>query len=88
MVVKGHDEIVVNAAWPSYDEELARDEELEIPVQLNGKLVTRLNVPAEIAEADLIRLATENERIVARLEGRQILKTIVVPKRLVNLVAK
>jgi leucyl-tRNA synthetase len=84
----GHDEIVVNAAWPSYDEELARDEELEIPVQLNGKLVTRLNVPAEIAEADLIRLATENERIVARLEGRQILKTIVVPKRLVNLVAK
>ena len=84
----GYDEIVVNSAWPSYDEELARDEELEIPVQLNGKLVTRLIVPAEITESDLITLATSNDRIVARLEGRQVVKTIVVPKRLVNLVAK
>ncbi len=84
----GHDEIVINAIWPSYDEELARDEELEIPVQLNGKLVTRLIVPAEIAEADLIGLAIGNDRIIARLEGRQVIKTIVVPKRLVNLVAK
>ncbi|MGE0104759.1 MAG: leucine--tRNA ligase [Blastocatellales bacterium] len=84
----GHDEIVVAAPWPEFDAELAKDEELEIPVQLNGKLVAKLNVPAEIDEAALIALATGNERVIARLEGRTIVKTIVVPKRLVNLVAK
>jgi len=84
----GHDEIVVAAPWPEFDAELAKDEELEIPVQLNGKLVAKLNVPAEIEEAALIALATGNERVIARLEGRKVVKTIVVPKRLVNLVAK
>ena len=84
----GHDEILLNSPWPSFDEDLARDEELEIPVQLNGKLIARLLAPADVSEADLISLACSNDRVLARLEGRQIVKTIVVPKRLVNLVAK
>ena len=84
----GHDEILLNSSWPSFDTELARDEELEIPIQLNGKLIARLIAPADISEADLINLATTNERVVARLQGRKILKTIIVPSRLVNLVAK
>ncbi|NDD62903.1 MAG: leucine--tRNA ligase [Acidobacteria bacterium] len=84
----GHDEVLLNSGWPSFDEELARDEELEIPVQLNGKLIARLLAPAGISEADLVSLATSNDRVLARLEGRQIVKTIVVPGRLVNLVAK
>jgi len=78
----------VASAWPEFDAELAKDEELEIPVQLNGKLVAKLNVPAEIEEAALIALAVGNERVITRLEGRKVVKTIVVPKRLVNLVAK
>lgn len=84
----GHDEIVVAASWPQFNAELAKNEELEIPVQLNGKLVARLLVPADISEATLKETALANERVQARLEGRQVVKTIVVPKRLVNLVAK
>jgi leucyl-tRNA synthetase len=84
----GHDEIVVTSAWPHYESELAKDEELEIPVQLNGKLVARVIVPADIAEDDLAQAALSSDRLQARLEGRQVVKTIVVPKRLVNVVAR
>jgi leucyl-tRNA synthetase len=84
----GHDEIVVTSAWPHYESELAKDEELEIPVQLNGKLVARVVVPADIGEDDLAQAALSSDRLQARLEGRQVVKTIVVPKRLVNVVAR
>jgi leucyl-tRNA synthetase len=84
----GHDSLIVQSVWPAFDRELAQEEELEIPIQLNGKLVTRLTVPAGIAERDLIDLAVTNPRIRQRLEGRTISKTIVVPGRLINLVAR
>jgi leucyl-tRNA synthetase len=84
----GHKEIVVTSAWPHYESELAKDEELEIPVQLNGKLVARVIVPADIGEDDLAQAALSSDRLQARLEGRQVVKTIVVPKRLVNVVAR
>jgi leucyl-tRNA synthetase len=84
----GHNEIVVTASWPAYDAELAKADELEIPVQLNGKLIARLVVPAEATDEDLKAAALTNDRVKAKLESRQIVKTIVVPKRLVNLVAK
>jgi leucyl-tRNA synthetase len=84
----GHDEIVVAAAWPQFDAELAKEEELEIPVQLNGKLIARLIVPADATDEALKEAALANERVQARLAGRQVVKTIVVPQRLVNVVAK
>ena len=49
----GHNEIAATAAWPDYDAELAKAEELEIPVQLNGKLIARLVVPAEASDEEL-----------------------------------
>ncbi len=84
----GHNEIAVTSAWPAFDADLAKADELEIPVQLNGKLVARLVVPAEATDEELKAAALANDRVIAKLEGRQIVKTIVVPKRLVNLVAK
>jgi leucyl-tRNA synthetase len=84
----GHDEILLSSAWPQYDAELAQEEELEIPVQLNGKLIARLVVPAETTDDVLKEAALANDRVQAKLAGRQVIKTIVVPKRLVNLVAK
>ncbi len=85
---EGHNEVVVASAWPQFDAELAKEEELEIPVQLNGKLIARLVVPADATDEALKEAALANDRVQAKLEGRQIVKTIVVPKRLVNLVAK
>jgi leucyl-tRNA synthetase len=84
----GHDEILVASAWPIFDAELSKEEELEIPVQLNGKLIARFTVPANATDEALIQAALGHERVKARLEGKEIVKTIVVPKRLVNLVAK
>jgi leucyl-tRNA synthetase len=84
----GHDEILVVSPWPQFDAELAQEEELEIPVQLNGKLVARVLVPANATDEVLKQAALSNERVQARLDGRQIVKTIVVPRRLVNIVSR
>ncbi|MBO0857355.1 MAG: leucine--tRNA ligase [Chloracidobacterium sp.] len=84
----GHDEIVVASAWPQYDAELAKEEELEIPVQLNGKLVARVVVPADVSDDAMKEAALASDRVQAKLEGKEIVKMIVVSKRLVNLVAK
>jgi leucyl-tRNA synthetase len=84
----GHGEILVAAPWPTFDAMLAKAEELEIPVQLNGKLVARVVVPADASDDALTRAAMASDRLQARLDGREIIKTIVVPGRLVNIVAR
>src|SRR5262245_5959303 len=84
----GYHEIIVTSAWPQFDAELAKEEELEIPVQLNGKMIAKLVVPADATDEVLTDAALSNERVQARLEGKKVVKTIVVPKRLVNVVAK
>jgi leucyl-tRNA synthetase len=84
----GHDEILVASRWPEFDAELAREEELEIPVQLNGKLVARLTVAADATDEVLTEKALADEKVRTRLGARQVIKTIVVPKRLVSIVAK
>ncbi|MGH9855369.1 MAG: class I tRNA ligase family protein, partial [Blastocatellia bacterium] len=84
----GHDEIVVASAWPQFDAELAKEEELEIPVQLNGKLIARVMVAADVSDEAMKEAALASDRVQAKLEGKQIVKTIIVSKRLVNVVAK
>ena len=84
----GHDETVVASTWPQFDAELAKEEELEIPVQLNGKLIARVMVAADVSDEAMKEAALASDRVQAKLEGRTVVKTIVVPKRLVNVVAK
>ena len=86
--VWGHDEILVASAWPQFDAELAKEEELEIPVQLNGKLIARVVVPADVSDDAMKDAALASDRVQSKLEGKEVVKTIVVSKRLVNLVAK
>src|SRR5262249_25083605 len=80
----GHNEIVVASASPRFDAELAKEEELEIPVQLNGKLIARVTVPADVSDDAMKDAALASDRVQAKLEGRTVVKTIVVSKRLVN----
>ncbi len=75
-------------AWPGYDAALAREEEVEIVVQVNGKIRARLLVSADAAEDDVRRLALNDPKVLALLDGRQIVKAIVVPHKLVNIVIK
>ncbi len=84
----GYEGAVFRAAWPVADEELAREDEIEIPVQANGKLVTVIKVPAESDEAAVKAAALADAKVQARTEGKTVAKVIVVPGKLVNLVVK
>ncbi|HKX28001.1 MAG TPA: leucine--tRNA ligase [Blastocatellia bacterium] len=84
----GRDEILIASSWPEFDAGLAREEELEIPVQINGKLIARVIVAADATDEMLKEAALAHERVQARLAGREPVKTHVVPKRLVNVVVR
>jgi len=84
----GHDYSIHNQAWPAWDEELAKDDEITLVIQVNGKLRERLVVPATISEAEAKELALAQPRIKTHLEGKQLLKQIYVPGRLLNIVVK
>ncbi|MBI4164754.1 MAG: leucine--tRNA ligase [Acidobacteria bacterium] len=84
----GHDQPLLRTPWPAYDSELAAEEELEIPVQVNGKLRARVRVPAGAAEEVIRRRALAEDKVAALANGKQIVKVIVVPKKLVNIVVK
>jgi leucyl-tRNA synthetase len=86
----GHEGGLVQAAavWPQADPELARKEELEIPVQVNGKLRARVVAAPDITESELRALALADSKVQSFVEGHQIVKVIVVPQRLVNVVVK
>jgi leucyl-tRNA synthetase len=86
--VLGHNETLAYEAWPEYDEALTKEDTVEIPVQIRGKLRGKIRVPADISKADLVTAARADVRIEQLLAGKQIVKTIVVPGRLVNFVVK
>jgi leucyl-tRNA synthetase len=73
--------------WPSYDESLLEHETFELVVQVNGKVRDRIGVSIEAEEAELVELARSSAKVAPHLEGKEIRKTIVVPRKLVNLVA-
>jgi leucyl-tRNA synthetase len=76
------------ARWPVADPELARQEELEIPVQVNGKLRSRVMAAPDVTEDDLRAAALADEKIKSFINGQQVVKVIVVPQRLVNIVVR
>ncbi|MCH5191809.1 MAG: leucine--tRNA ligase [Oscillospiraceae bacterium] len=82
------DMLASDGEWPSYDETKCVDETIEIAVQINGKVRAKINVPADIEQADAIALAKADEKIKAELDGKNIIKEIYVKGRLVNIVAR
>jgi leucyl-tRNA synthetase len=84
----GHDRMVIVSGWPSADPELMREDFVTIAVQVSGKLRGEIEVANGTAEAEIIEAAKGNRKVAQHLEGRSIVKTIYVPGRLVNLVAK
>ncbi|MGB9103981.1 MAG: leucine--tRNA ligase [Terriglobales bacterium] len=74
--------------WPKYDPALAREEQIEIVVQVNGKIRARLLVAADAGEEDVRQLALNDPKVLSSLDGKKILKAIVVPHKLVNIVVK
>ncbi|HEY7515068.1 MAG TPA: class I tRNA ligase family protein, partial [Vicinamibacteria bacterium] len=84
----GQADSLVGQAWPTADAEAAREDSVELAVQVNGKVRGRIVVPREAAEADIRRLALEEPRVKEHLDGKQVVKAVVVPGRLVSLVVR
>jgi len=80
--------MAADGEWPSYDEAKCIDETIEIVVQINGKIRAKLNVPADIEQADAVAAAKADEKVAAELNGKNIIKEIYVKGKLVNIVAK
>ena len=84
----GHQGPVFHEAWPEYDPELAREPEAEIPVQVNGKLRSRIYAPFGSSNDELQQRALADEKVQAFVAGKQMVRVIVVPDKLVNIVVK
>jgi leucyl-tRNA synthetase len=79
---------LLRAPWPKYDPALAKEDEIEVPVQINGKLRGLVRVPVDSTQDVLQAAAVADEKIKAAIAGKQIVKVIVVPGKLVNFVMR
>jgi leucyl-tRNA synthetase len=85
---KGFEGICSVSEWPQYSEAKCKDEEVTIAVQVNGKVRSTITVAADSADEDVIAAATADEKIKRQMEGMQIVKSIVVKNKIVNLILK
>ncbi|HEU5139309.1 MAG TPA: leucine--tRNA ligase [Bacillales bacterium] len=83
----GHTETITYEAWPEYDEGKLTEQEVEVVVQINGKVRTKLTVPKDMTKDEMESTALEDEKIKDNIAGKTVRKVIVVPGKLVNIVA-
>ena len=84
----GGTDSIAKEAWPTYDESALKQDNVTIPVQINGKVKSKINVPADADKSAMIEAALADSKIQSSTDGKNIVKEIVVPGRLVNLVVK
>jgi len=84
----GHNETIANENWPTYDEEKIVEDSLEIGVQVNGKLRASIEILKDEDKDSVIKKAMDSENVQKHIEGKEIVKTIVVPNKIVNIVVK
>ena len=83
----GNEGTITYSEWPQFDEAKLVEDEVEIVIQINGKVKEKLTVPSDASKEDIERTAVESEKIQAEIEGKTVRKVIVVPGKLVNIVA-
>ena len=84
----GNEGLVSLAKWPEYDESKTIDDTVEMPVQVNGKVKATVNIPREASKDDIIAIAKADEKVSAAIEGKTVVKEIVVPGKIINIVVK
>ena len=84
----GHSSTITFEPFPTFDESMLVDDTVEIPVQINGKVRARVDVPTDASKDDIEAIAVADERVASLIDGKNVVKTIVVPGRMVNLVVK
>jgi leucyl-tRNA synthetase len=83
----GHDGLIIDAAWPEIDEEALVKDTLLYVVQVNGKVRAKLDVSASASKDEIESIALEHEQVQKFTEGKTVRKVIIVPNKLVNIVA-
>lgn len=84
----GHGEPTLKALWPKYNAALAQEDELEIPIQVNGRLRGRIRVARDAGEKGVLEKAQAEEKVAQYLDGKNVVKTIYVPGKLVSFVVR
>ena len=84
----GNENSITYEQWPDYDEELAKENIISIAIQVNGKLRANIEIDANTEDGDVLQLAKENDRIDNYIGGKELIKEIYVPGRLINFVVK
>ena len=84
----GYDQSLTAVSWPSYDEDALVRDTVEIVIQINGKVKEKLNVANNLSREDLEKIALSNDKVQALTEGKNVVKVIAVPGKLVNIVIK
>jgi leucyl-tRNA synthetase len=82
----GHPKTLAYEGWPKYDPALTKADEIEVPLQINGKVRSKVTVPADVTDEALREAALADARIRESIAGKTVRKVIVVPKKLVNVV--
>ena len=84
----GHEKLLCHEPWPSWDAKHLVETTIEYPVQVNGKLRATFTIAADASDEAVKEAALSNERVKAAIEGKTVVKIILIPKKLVNLVVK
>ena len=84
----GKEESVHNQKWPSYDPDALIKDEIEIVIQINGKVKERIMIATGLSKEETREEAMKTEKVKELIEGKDVIKVIVVPERLVNIVVK
>ena len=84
----GHNESIANSTWPEYDDNLTKDNTYEMVVQVNGKVRGKIEVETTLSKDEMIQKAKEIDNVKNYLDGHEIVKEIIVPQKLVNIVIK
>ena len=88
MSILGHNDTIAYESWPVYDESKTADDTVEIIVQINGKLKGKVNAPVDMDKEELLALAKTDEKVASAIEGKTVVKEIVIPNKIVNIVVK
>ena len=84
----GHEGTITFVPFPSFDEKYLVDDEIELPVQVNGKVKSRVQVAADVSQDDAVAAALADDKVLAAIGEKSVVKKIVVPGRMINLVVK
>ena len=84
----GNNEFIFEEEWPNYNEELIKENKINLVIQINGKIRDTISVEVGISNEESEKLAFNSERIKKFIDGKEVLKVIVIPNKLVNVVVK